>query len=167
MGRYRGPDGGAAKGGCCAAVEGAAKRLLGRQRSAPPGRWSLAAVRELLRCSVQCALDTFHGLRLWEFAAQERREAKLKEELEKFRAENPKIQEQFADLKRRLADVPVEQVGCTRHAVAAGCLPASIVGAGMVGGLQAQAGQHAGGACVWPRNLRSLPQCPAACLHTG
>lgn len=42
---------------------------------------------------------------------QERREAKLKEELEKFRAENPKIQEQFADLKRKLADVPVEQVG--------------------------------------------------------
>lgn len=42
---------------------------------------------------------------------QERREAKLKEELEKFRAENPKIQEQFADLKRKLADVPVDQVG--------------------------------------------------------
>jgi hypothetical protein len=34
---------------------------------------------------------------------QERREAKLKEELEKFRAENPKISEQFADLKRKLA----------------------------------------------------------------
>ncbi|PRW56239.1 STABILIZED1 [Chlorella sorokiniana] len=40
---------------------------------------------------------------------KERREAKLKEELEKFRAENPKIQEQFADLKRKLADVPVDQ----------------------------------------------------------
>lgn len=42
---------------------------------------------------------------------QEKRDAKLKEELEKFRAENPKISEQFADLKRKLADVPVEQVG--------------------------------------------------------
>ncbi|PSC71481.1 STABILIZED1-like [Micractinium conductrix] len=37
------------------------------------------------------------------------REAKLKEELEKFRADNPKIQEQFADLKRKLAEVPVDQ----------------------------------------------------------
>lgn len=42
--------------------------------------------------------------------SQERREAKLKEELEKFRAENPKIQEQFADLKRKLAAVPVDAV---------------------------------------------------------
>lgn len=40
---------------------------------------------------------------------KERRETKLKEELEQFRAENPKIQEQFADLKRKLADVPMEQ----------------------------------------------------------
>jgi pre-mRNA-processing factor 6 len=34
----------------------------------------------------------------------------MKEELEKFRAENPKIQEQFADLKRKLAEVPMDQV---------------------------------------------------------
>ena len=46
---------------------------------------------------------------------QERREAKLKEELEKFRAENPKIQEQFADLKRKLAEVPVDQVGAGKE----------------------------------------------------
>ena len=34
---------------------------------------------------------------------REKREAKLKEEIERFRAENPKISEQFADLKRKLA----------------------------------------------------------------
>jgi len=37
--------------------------------------------------------------------AQERREKRLKEEIERYRAENPKITEQFADLKRQLADV--------------------------------------------------------------
>lgn len=36
---------------------------------------------------------------------QDRREARLKEEIEKYRAENPKITEQFADLKRKLAGV--------------------------------------------------------------
>ena len=36
---------------------------------------------------------------------QDRREARLKEEIEKYRAENPKITEQFADLKRKLAEV--------------------------------------------------------------
>ncbi|KAI3436782.1 hypothetical protein D9Q98_006193 [Chlorella vulgaris] len=40
---------------------------------------------------------------------KDRREVKMKEELEKFRAENPKIQEQFADLKRKLAEVPMDQ----------------------------------------------------------
>lgn len=36
---------------------------------------------------------------------RERREARMKEEIERYRKENPKITEQFADLKRRLADV--------------------------------------------------------------
>jgi pre-mRNA-processing factor 6 len=36
---------------------------------------------------------------------QERREKRLKEEIEKYRAENPKITEQFADLKRKLSEV--------------------------------------------------------------
>lgn len=36
---------------------------------------------------------------------RQRREAKEKEEMERFRRENPKIAEQFADLKRRLGDV--------------------------------------------------------------
>jgi 5'-3' exonuclease len=36
---------------------------------------------------------------------QERREKRLKEEIERYRAENPKITEQFADLKRQLSDV--------------------------------------------------------------
>lgn len=36
---------------------------------------------------------------------RDRREARLKEEIEKYRAENPKITEQFADLKRKLASV--------------------------------------------------------------
>lgn len=44
----------------------------------------------------------------------------MKEELEKFRAENPKISEQFADLKRKLADVPAEQVGWRGWRVPAG-----------------------------------------------
>eukprot|EP00983_Pelagomonas_calceolata_P029028 909280-Pelagomonas_calceolata.AAC.1 len=38
-------------------------------------------------------------------AMQERREKRLKEEIERYRAENPKITEQFADLKRQLAEV--------------------------------------------------------------
>ena len=46
---------------------------------------------------------------------QEQRESKLKEELEKFRSDNPKISEQFADLKRKLADVPMEQVSAGRR----------------------------------------------------
>eukprot|EP00803_Ostreobium_quekettii_P004876 evm.model.scf_1630.6 EVM.evm.TU.scf_1630.6 scf_1630:19839-27733(+) len=36
---------------------------------------------------------------------RDRREKRLKDEIEKFRSENPKITEQFADLKRKLADV--------------------------------------------------------------
>ncbi|GFR44314.1 hypothetical protein Agub_g5438 [Astrephomene gubernaculifera] len=40
---------------------------------------------------------------------REAREKRLKEELERYRAENPKITEQFADLKRKLADVSVDE----------------------------------------------------------
>ncbi|KAG6486140.1 protein STABILIZED1-like [Zingiber officinale] len=40
---------------------------------------------------------------------KDRREARLKQEIEKYRASNPKITEQFADLKRKLADVTPEQ----------------------------------------------------------
>ncbi|XP_041360586.1 LOW QUALITY PROTEIN: pre-mRNA-processing factor 6-like [Gigantopelta aegis] len=39
---------------------------------------------------------------------RERREEKLRQELEKFRQERPKIQQQFSDLKRDLADVTVD-----------------------------------------------------------
>lgn len=38
-----------------------------------------------------------------------RRERRLKEEIEKFRSENPKITEQFADLKRKLSEVTHEE----------------------------------------------------------
>jgi len=40
---------------------------------------------------------------------RERREKRLKEEIEKYRAENPKITEQFADLKRKLAEVSSDE----------------------------------------------------------
>lgn len=40
---------------------------------------------------------------------KDRREARLKEEIEKYRASNPKITEQFADLKRKLYDVTPDQ----------------------------------------------------------
>ncbi|KAK9809995.1 hypothetical protein WJX72_003070 [[Myrmecia] bisecta] len=40
---------------------------------------------------------------------RERREKRLKEDLEKYRAENPKITEQFADLKRKLADIQAHE----------------------------------------------------------
>ncbi|KAG2447955.1 hypothetical protein HYH02_006984 [Chlamydomonas schloesseri] len=40
---------------------------------------------------------------------REAREKRMKEELERYRAENPKITEQFADLKRQLADVKYEE----------------------------------------------------------
>jgi PRP1 splicing factor, N-terminal len=36
---------------------------------------------------------------------RDRREKRLQEELKKYRTENPKITEQFADLKRKLADI--------------------------------------------------------------
>lgn len=40
---------------------------------------------------------------------QEKREARLEAEIEKYRAEHPKITEQFADLKRKLADVSTDE----------------------------------------------------------
>ncbi|CAN6333107.1 unnamed protein product [Urochloa humidicola] len=40
---------------------------------------------------------------------KDRREARLKEEIEKYRASNPRITEQFADLKRKLADLPAHE----------------------------------------------------------
>ncbi|KMT04885.1 hypothetical protein BVRB_7g170520 [Beta vulgaris subsp. vulgaris] len=40
---------------------------------------------------------------------KDRREARLKEEIEKYRASNPKITEQFADLKRKLHTLSVEE----------------------------------------------------------
>ncbi|CAN6351044.1 unnamed protein product [Urochloa humidicola] len=40
---------------------------------------------------------------------RDRREARLKEEIEEYRASNPKITEQFADLKRKLADLPAHE----------------------------------------------------------
>ena len=40
---------------------------------------------------------------------KDRREARLKQEIEKYRASNPKITEQFADLKRKLYDLSVDQ----------------------------------------------------------
>jgi len=46
------------------------------------------------------AVDTFMDGR-----RRDRREARLKDEIEKYRAENPKITEQFADLKRKLGQV--------------------------------------------------------------
>lgn len=41
--------------------------------------------------------------------AQEAREKRMKEELERYRAENPKITEQFADLKRKLSEVSYDE----------------------------------------------------------
>ncbi len=40
---------------------------------------------------------------------QEAREKRMKEELERYRAENPKITEQFADLKRKLSEVSYDE----------------------------------------------------------
>ncbi|GJM91116.1 hypothetical protein PR202_ga07460 [Eleusine coracana subsp. coracana] len=40
---------------------------------------------------------------------KDRREARLKQEIEKYRASNPKITEQFADLKRKLADLSAQE----------------------------------------------------------
>ena len=45
---------------------------------------------------------------------QERRDKRLKEELEQFRVKNPKITEQFADLKRKLSEVGQLLVGTGR-----------------------------------------------------
>jgi len=40
---------------------------------------------------------------------RDQREARLKEELEQYRKNNPKITEQFADLKRKLDNVSYEE----------------------------------------------------------
>uniref|UniRef100_A0A0D3EM16 PRP1 splicing factor N-terminal domain-containing protein n=1 Tax=Oryza barthii TaxID=65489 RepID=A0A0D3EM16_9ORYZ len=40
---------------------------------------------------------------------KDRREARLKQEIERYRASNPKITEQFADLKRKLVDLSVQE----------------------------------------------------------
>jgi pre-mRNA-processing factor 6 len=40
---------------------------------------------------------------------KDRREARLKEEIEKYRASNPKITEQFVDLKRKLYTVSAQE----------------------------------------------------------
>uniref|UniRef100_A0A0E0IUQ8 PRP1 splicing factor N-terminal domain-containing protein n=2 Tax=Oryza TaxID=4527 RepID=A0A0E0IUQ8_ORYNI len=40
---------------------------------------------------------------------KDRREARLKQEIEKYRASNPKITEQFADLKRKLVDLSAQE----------------------------------------------------------
>lgn len=37
------------------------------------------------------------------------RERRFQEEVDKYRQERPKIQQQFSDLKRKLADVTVEE----------------------------------------------------------
>jgi hypothetical protein len=70
---------------------------------------------------------------------QERRERLMKEQLEKMRADNPKITEQFADLKRGLAQVCITQCidlkGCaSSNAVAAdaACRTAAADGALML-----------------------------------
>lgn len=50
---------------------------------------------------------------------QERRERLMKEQLEKMRADNPKITEQFADLKRDLAQVRYGGDQSARSAISA------------------------------------------------
>jgi len=40
---------------------------------------------------------------------KDQREARLKEDLEKYRRDNPKITEQFRDLKRKLGEVSYEE----------------------------------------------------------
>lgn len=50
------------------------------------------------------AVDSFMDER-----RRERREKRLKDEIERYRVENPKITEQFADLKRKLAEVSNEE----------------------------------------------------------
>jgi hypothetical protein len=44
---------------------------------------------------------------------QARREKRLKQEIERYRAENPKITEQFADLKRQLSEVRPQWITLT------------------------------------------------------
>ncbi len=78
---------------------------------------------------------------------RDRREARLKAELEKYRAENPKITEQFADLKRKLADI---QVGLT---TAIGPYTLKLQDHRAVCRPEAQAGRHPGGCHSSQRTL--------------
>lgn len=50
------------------------------------------------------AIDTFMDQR-----RKDQREKRLKEEIEKYRKENPKITEQFAPFKRKLAEVSLSE----------------------------------------------------------
>ena len=90
-------------------------RSAGRARGAPlqKSRRSSGLAHSPDLCCCRPSLPT---------RPQDQREAKLKEELEKFRAENPKIQEQFADLKRKLADVPLDAVRRRRRRFPAAAL---------------------------------------------
>ena len=58
-----------------------------------------------------CRASTQHAVFLMRChcIGQDRREAKLKEEIEKHRKENPKITEQFADLKRKLSEISEDE----------------------------------------------------------
>ena len=46
---------------------------------------------------------------VWNMHRRERRESRLKDEIEKYRIENPKITEQFADIKRKLAEISQDE----------------------------------------------------------
>lgn len=72
--------------------------------------------RSMLYCSSLTCLSCKPAYSPHWLDFQERREARLKAEIEKYRAENPKITEQFADLKRKLGDVST--VSCVKSKLA-------------------------------------------------
>jgi pre-mRNA-processing factor 6 len=69
-----------------------------------------------LFASTECNEDDKEANAIWEAIdkcmdsrRKDRREARLKEEIEKYRASNPKITEQFVDLKRKLYTVSAQE----------------------------------------------------------
>ncbi|KIZ00965.1 splicing factor, component of the U4/U6-U5snRNP complex [Monoraphidium neglectum] len=89
------PPGADAGGGGHDSAQGAARCPAPRdERAAGP---AVMAGPPATRVDLKADLRASRG--------SEKREALMKERIEKYRAENPKITEQFADLKRQLAEV--------------------------------------------------------------
>ena len=93
------------------------RRIRGLFLFLEPAAAARATLRTIITIAVIVTLPSSHArtphpthTTTRDTPSQEQRDRRLKEEIERYRAANPKITEQFADLKRGLADVSAEFV---------------------------------------------------------